>query len=135
MLGVVYFDLPASGCCTLKTLVTGQNLYFQFFCAKKLKKCKKKVCSKIFDKNCFFKFAPKSCRSVFFFVSIKNYIFCTFNWIVNEKVVLALKIDFNQRTACGAPVRWSKYTTRPVRWSKYTTQCFVGCTLCIVTFI
>ena len=28
-----------------------------------------------------------------------------------QKVVLELKIDFNQQTACGAPVCWSKYTT------------------------
>ena len=28
-----------------------------------------------------------------------------------EKVVLALKNDFEQRPACGAPVCWSKYTT------------------------
>ena len=28
-----------------------------------------------------------------------------------QKVVLALKIDFDQQTACGAPVCWLKYTT------------------------
>ena len=30
---------------------------------------------------------------------------------MTEKVVLASKNDFDQRTACGAPARWSKYTT------------------------
>ena len=30
---------------------------------------------------------------------------------MTEKVVLGLKNDFDQQTACGLPVRWSKYTT------------------------
>ena len=30
---------------------------------------------------------------------------------ITQKVVYALKIDFVQQTACGAPVRWLKYTT------------------------
>ena len=30
------------------------------------------------------------------------------------KVVSGSKNDFNQRTACGAPVRWLKYTTHGI---------------------
>ena len=49
------------------------------------------------------------------------FFFC-FLLLVTEKVVLA-SIDFNQQTAWGAPVRWSKYITGGVGGSVYYMSC------------
>ena len=38
----------------------------------------------------------------------------TFMMERDKKSCFCLKNDFDQRTACGAPVHWSKYTTLTV---------------------
>ena len=38
-------------------------------------------------------------------------VFASFYTFYDRKVVLASKIDFDQRTICGAPVHWLKCTT------------------------
>ena len=57
---------PAFGCCTPQTLV--EIVIFSIFCAKNLKKCKKrnKFGEKFGKKTGFFQFAPKLWLSVLF---------------------------------------------------------------------
>ena len=48
---------------------------------------------------------------IIFVIFLRFFTFMTEKREKDGKTFLALKNDFNQGTACGAPVCWSKYTT------------------------